>query len=105
MRLLSSRFGWQERASAYDAEQDRLKTAEIQRVRTEGLAAEHNRIRELTAIFDALKPKIEAEIERAIGAGVDDMYQLQQLIRRVVGKWVSDTHRRRPMIIPVVVES
>ena len=41
----------------------------------------------------------------AIGSGVDDMYQLQQVIRRVVGKWVSDTHRRRPMIIPVVVES
>jgi ribonuclease J len=56
-------------------------------------------------VFDDLKPKIEAEIEKAIGGGVDDMYQLQQVIRRVVGKWVSDTHRRRPMIIPVVVES
>ncbi|MDX6237142.1 MAG: ribonuclease [Kribbellaceae bacterium] len=56
-------------------------------------------------VFDTLKPKIEAEIERAIGTGVDDVYQLQQVIRRVVGKWVSDTHRRRPMIIPVVVES
>ena len=57
------------------------------------------------AVFDDLKPKIEAEIEKAIGTGLDDMYQLQQVIRRVVGKWVSDTHRRRPMIIPVVVES
>src|SRR4051812_10873345 len=57
------------------------------------------------SVFDELKPKIEAEIEKAIGGGVDDMYQLQQVIRRVVGKWVSDTHRRRPMIIPVVVES
>ena len=56
-------------------------------------------------VFDDLRPKIEAEIEKAIGSGVDDMYQLQQVIRRVVGKWVSDTHRRRPMIIPVVVES
>ncbi|WP_328998931.1 ribonuclease J [Kribbella sp. NBC_00709] len=56
-------------------------------------------------VFDDLKPKIEAEIEKAIGSGVDDMFQLQQVIRRVVGKWVSDTHRRRPMIIPVVVES
>ncbi|WP_167213504.1 ribonuclease J [Kribbella shirazensis] len=56
-------------------------------------------------VFDDLKPRIEAEIEKAIGSGVDDMYQLQQVIRRVVGKWVSDTHRRRPMIIPVVVES
>ncbi|WBQ02493.1 ribonuclease J [Kribbella sp. CA-293567] len=56
-------------------------------------------------VFDELKPKIEAEIAKAIGSGVDDMYQLQQIIRRVVGKWVSDTHRRRPMIIPVVVQS
>ncbi|HEY9334330.1 MAG TPA: ribonuclease J [Kribbella sp.] len=57
------------------------------------------------SVFDDLKPKIEAEIAKAMGTGVDDMYQLQQVIRRVVGKWVSDTHRRRPMIIPVVVES
>ena len=33
-------------------------------------------------VFDDLKPKIEAEIEKAIGGGVDDMYQLQQVIRR-----------------------
>ena len=55
--------------------------------------------------FDAVRPKIEAEIDKAIASGVDDTYQLQQVIRRVVGKWVSDTHRRRPMIIPVVIES
>jgi ribonuclease J len=36
---------------------------------------------------------------------VDDSYQLQQTIRRVVGRWVSSTHRRRPMIIPVVLEA
>jgi ribonuclease J len=29
---------------------------------------------------------------------------MQQIVRRTVGKWVSDTYRRRPMIIPVVVE-
>jgi ribonuclease J len=57
------------------------------------------------AVFDEVRPRIEAEIDKAISAGMDDMYQLQQVIRRVVGKWVSDTHRRRPMIIPVVIES
>ncbi len=36
--------------------------------------------------------------------GVDDIHQLQQVIRRTGGKWVSDSHRRRPMIIPVVIE-
>jgi len=29
---------------------------------------------------------------------------LRQLVRRVVGRWVSDTYRRRPMLVPVVVE-
>ena len=28
----------------------------------------------------------------------------QQLVRRTVGRWVNDSYRRRPMIIPVVVE-
>jgi ribonuclease J len=57
------------------------------------------------SVFDEVKPQIETEIDKAISAGVDDTYQLQQVIRRVVGKWVSDKLRRRPMIIPVVIES
>ncbi|MGD0560342.1 MAG: hypothetical protein ABSA93_35910, partial [Streptosporangiaceae bacterium] len=36
--------------------------------------------------------------------GITDAYQLRQLARRAIGKWVSDNYRRRPMIIPVVVE-
>jgi ribonuclease J len=35
---------------------------------------------------------------------VGDAYQLQQIIRRIVGKWVNDTYRRRPMILPVIIE-
>ncbi|MHB8451347.1 MAG: hypothetical protein ACYDAQ_12985, partial [Mycobacteriales bacterium] len=27
-----------------------------------------------------------------------------QLVRRTVGRWVHDTYRRRPMIVPVVVD-
>ena len=41
----------------------------------------------------------------ALREGVDDTYQLQQNIRRVVGRWVNTAHRRRPMIIPVVLEA
>jgi ribonuclease J len=36
---------------------------------------------------------------------MDDVHELQQRIRRTVGKWANTTHRRRPMIIPVVVEA
>jgi ribonuclease J len=54
--------------------------------------------------FGAVLPRIEEALAEAAANGVGDMHQLQQLIRRTVGKWVSDTYRRRPMILPVVVE-
>jgi len=54
--------------------------------------------------FDPVLPLIREEIERAGREGVVDTHQLQQSIRRVVGKWVSDTYRRRPMIVPTVIE-
>jgi len=49
-------------------------------------------------------PKLEDALERAASDGVSDSHALRQLSRRVIGKWVSDNYRRRPMIIPVVVE-
>ncbi|MCB0906051.1 MAG: ribonuclease J, partial [Nocardioidaceae bacterium] len=55
--------------------------------------------------FDAIKQPIIDAIDAALRDGVDDAHQLQQNIRRVIGRWVSNTHRRRPMIIPVVIEA
>jgi len=55
-------------------------------------------------VFDSLKPKIASALEDALREGTTDVYELQRLVRRTVGKWVADTHRRRPMIIPVVLE-
>ncbi len=55
--------------------------------------------------FDEVKPALVAALDAAAREGVDDPYQLQQTIRRVVGRWVSGKHRRRPMIIPVVLEA
>ncbi|MFD6533424.1 ribonuclease J [Streptomyces sp. NPDC060184] len=56
------------------------------------------------AAFTAVVPKIEEALNKSAQDGVMEPHQLQQLIRRSVGKWVSDTYRRRPMILPVVVE-
>jgi ribonuclease J len=53
---------------------------------------------------DIVGPIVDA-LNKAVADGVDDNYQLQQTIRRVVGRWVSGKHRRRPMIIPVVLEA
>jgi ribonuclease J len=56
-------------------------------------------------VFDRLKPRIADALAEAAGGGVGDVYQLQQVVRRVVGRWVSESYRRRPMIIPLVVEA
>jgi ribonuclease J len=56
-------------------------------------------------VFDEIKQAIIDALDAAVRDGVDDTYQLQQTIRRIVGRWVSNKHRRRPMIIPVVVEA
>ncbi|HSE70019.1 MAG TPA: ribonuclease J [Nocardioidaceae bacterium] len=55
--------------------------------------------------FDEIVPALVEALDRAVADGVDDTYQLQQTIRRVLGRWVNNTHRRRPMIIPVVIEA
>ncbi|QUW19566.1 hypothetical protein JSQ78_04485 [Agrococcus sp. Marseille-Q4369] len=37
--------------------------------------------------------------------GVRDQHQFQQVVRRTVGRWVGTRIRRRPMIVPVVIEA
>ncbi|HEU4911484.1 MAG TPA: ribonuclease J [Actinomycetes bacterium] len=56
------------------------------------------------SVFDEVRARIEAALDHAASEGIGDVRQLEQLVRRTVGKWVSDTYRRRPMIIPLVVE-
>jgi ribonuclease J len=54
--------------------------------------------------FDGVLPLIDDAMERAAQDGITDPHQLQQILRRTVGKWVNDTYRRRPMIVPHVLE-
>ncbi|MBT1002722.1 ribonuclease J [Paenarthrobacter sp. DKR-5] len=58
------------------------------------------------AVFNEIIPKINAALEEAVTATTEHTnYQLQQVVRRVVGTWVNRKLRRRPMIIPVVLEA
>ncbi len=54
--------------------------------------------------FDAVRPRIVSAVEEAARSGYDDTYALQQTIRRAIGPWLNRRLRRRPMIIPVVIE-
>ncbi len=56
-------------------------------------------------VFDDIRPELVQVIEKALADGVEDTFQLQQLVRRTIGRWVNNNFRRRPMILPIVVAS
>ena len=57
------------------------------------------------SVFDQIRPRVEEALAVALRDGVHDSHELQQIMRRTVGQWVSGAHRRRPMIIPIVLEA
>jgi ribonuclease J len=61
-----------------------------------GVAEDEARLAEIV-------PEIEKALAQATADGNYDSHELQQAIRRTVGRWASSRLRRRPMIIPVVV--
>jgi ribonuclease J len=51
----------------------------------------------------AVLPLVEMELSRTEAEGITDTHRIAQAVRRVVGRWVGETYRRRPMIVPVVI--
>jgi len=56
------------------------------------------------ALFDDVKLKIEKALATAVADGINGTHQLSQIVRKTVGGWVGGEHRRKPMIVPVVIE-
>jgi len=57
------------------------------------------------AVFNDVLPHVVKALEDAAANGTRDTHAFQQVIRRTVGRWVNTQHRRKPMIIPVVIEA
>jgi ribonuclease J len=55
-------------------------------------------------LFDEVKGMIEKALATAVSGGINGTHQLSQVVRRTVGSWVGEEHRRKPMIVPVVIE-
>lgn len=56
------------------------------------------------ALFNEVTGRIEAALGKAVNEGMNGTHQLSQVVRKTVGSWVGAEHRRRPMIVPVVIE-
>ncbi len=57
------------------------------------------------SVFESVKPKIAAALTEAAQSGVRDSHALSQVVRRTIGRWVNQSLRRRPMIVPLVIEA
>jgi ribonuclease J len=55
-----------------------------------------------TALNDAAQ-LVDKALNELAAEGVTETHRIAQGIRRVVGRWVADTYRRRPMIVPTVI--
>lgn len=56
------------------------------------------------AMFDEVKLRIEKALATAVIDGINGTHQLSQIVRKTIGGWVGGEHRRKPMIVPVVIE-
>ena len=57
------------------------------------------------SVFDSILPDVTAALEKALASPSSGTYQMQQAMRRVIGRWAAKTLRRAPMIIPTVIEA
>ncbi|MGN5239854.1 MULTISPECIES: RNase J family beta-CASP ribonuclease [unclassified Rhodococcus (in: high G+C Gram-positive bacteria)] len=55
-----------------------------------------------TALNEAAQ-LVDKALNELASEGVTETHRIAQGIRRVVGRWVADTYRRRPMIVPTVI--
>jgi len=62
-------------------------------------------IAEDDSVFDGVLVQIKEALEEAAAKGSTDNRQLQQVMRRVLGRYVGNKLRRRPMIIPIIIEA
>jgi ribonuclease J len=54
--------------------------------------------------LEAAARKVEEELEFLASENITEATRIAQAVRRVVGKWVGETYRRQPMIVPTVIE-
>ena len=54
--------------------------------------------------FEPVVEQVRIALEESLAEGITEVHELQQRARKIVGKWVGTQHRRRPMIVPVIIE-
>jgi ribonuclease J len=54
--------------------------------------------------LDPIRAELIEVVEKSVVEGVETTDALAHIVRRTVGRWVDKTYRRRPMLVPMVIE-
>lgn len=73
------------------------RTAAPVRLHSRGFSEDPKALEQVTV-------KVEEELEVLAADNITDVTRIAQAVRRIVGKWVGETYRRQPMIVPTVIE-
>lgn len=55
--------------------------------------------------FDNATPAVQKALTKATTEGIEDLEQIEDLVRQAVSTWAHRKHRRSPLIIPVIVDA
>ncbi|MGA8296289.1 MAG: ribonuclease J, partial [Acidimicrobiales bacterium] len=60
---------------------------------------------EAEELIEDARTEVTKAVAEATGAGANDVETLRRVVRRAAGRLVNERTKRRPMIVPVVMES
>ena len=70
---------------------------------SEQMAVARRRVLDLEREHFYLRLQLAEATTQTEAEGITDSHRIAQAVRRVVGRWVGETYRRRPMIVPTVI--
>lgn len=56
------------------------------------------------SVFEGIQPELTRALKEAAAPGNVSTHKLQQTLRRTLGRWIAKKLRRRPVIVPMVVQ-
>ena len=88
-----------------DSDRPQIRKGAVIRVGAGLIALPRMTVAEAEDLLDEACDTVAVAVEKALAEGVRDVESLERDVRRAAGKFVNERTKRRPMIVPVVMET